>query len=134
TAEWLKKHALPFDTEQAGTGFDDLRGLSAIVGNARIVSLGEATHGTHEFFAMKHRVLEYLVENLGFTVFAIEAALPECDAINDYVVDGAGDASTALAGQHFWTWNTDEVLDMIQWMRNYNLSRGSKPPVHFRCL
>lgn len=132
TAEWLKKHAIAFATDQPETGFDDLRGLSAIVANARIVSLGEATHGTREFFRMKHRVLEYLVETMGFTVFAIEAALPECDAINDYVLNGNGDAATALAGQHFWTWNTDEVLDMIVWMRNYNLRRGAKPPIYFR--
>ncbi len=132
TAEWLARHAIAFATDQPETGFDDLRGLSTIVGNARIVSLGEATHGTREFFRMKHRVLEYLVENMGFTVFAIEAALPECDAINDYVLNGTGDAATALAGQHFWTWNTDEVLDMIVWMRNYNLRRGAKPPVSFR--
>lgn len=131
TVEWMTKHAIVFATDQPRTGFDDLRGLSTIVGNARIVSLGEATHGTHEFFTMKHRILEYLVENLGFTVFGIEAALPECDSINEYVLNGSIDAGAALTGQHFWTWNTEEVLDMIHWMREYNLRRGTKPPVYF---
>ena len=130
--QWLKMYAKPFATVEAETGFSDLESLRAIVGDARIVSLGEATHGTREFFKMKHRVLEYLVENMGFTVFAIEAALPEADAVNDYVLHGTGDAATALAGMHFWTWNTQEVLDMIEWMRAYNLRRGDRPPVQFR--
>lgn len=131
-SEWVTRHAIPFATHQPETGLHDLAPLRSIVRNARVVSLGEATHGTHEFFAMKHRIFEYLVEEMGFTVFAFEAALPECDAINDYVLHGIGDPATALAGQHFWTWNTDEVLDLIVWMRNYNLRRGERPPVQFR--
>lgn len=131
-AEWVKRFAVPFATDQPGTGFADLAPLGSIVGDARIVSLGEATHGTREFFTMKHRMLEYLVENMGFTVFAIEAALPEADAVNDYVLHGTGNPAQALAGMYFWTWNTQEVLDMIEWMRAYNLRRGSRPPVQFR--
>src|SRR5688500_17139156 len=67
-AEWVKRFAVPFATDQPETGFDDLAALASIVGEARVVSLGEATHGTREFFTMKHRMLEYLVENMGFTV------------------------------------------------------------------
>ena len=50
--------------------------LKKIIGEARIVALGEATHGTHEFFQMKHRMLEFLVEEMGFNTFAMEAAWP----------------------------------------------------------
>lgn len=130
--EWLKASAAPFDTAAARSGLDDLGALSPIVGNARIVSLGEATHGSAEFFTMKHRVLEYLVERMGFTVFAIEANLPEADAVDDYVLHGTGNAQAALTGMYFWTWDTAEVLDMIEWMREYNLRRGDRPPVRFR--
>ena len=69
---------------------------------------------------------------MGFTVFAIEANLPEADVVDDYVQRGEGDAATALSGMYFWTWNTDEVLDLIEWMRQYNLRRGDRPAVHFR--
>jgi erythromycin esterase len=62
-------------------------------------------------------MLEFLVERMGFTVFGIEANWPESLAINDYVLNGNGDPAEALAGLYFWTWNTKEVLDMIQWMR-----------------
>jgi erythromycin esterase len=130
--EWLQSESIAFDTTAARSGLDDLGALRKIVGGARIVSLGEATHGTSEFFTMKHRILEYLVEEMGFTVFAIEAGLPEADAVDDYVLNGTGSAATALAGMDYWTWNTAEVLDMIEWMREYNLRRGDRPPVRFR--
>ena len=52
--------------------------------------MGEATHGTREFFKTKHRMLEFLVEKMGFTVFAIEANWPESLAVNDYVLNGNG--------------------------------------------
>ena len=68
--------------------------------------MGEATHGTHEFFQLKHRMLEFLVERMGFTVFGIEANWPESLAVNDYVLNGNGDPAKALAGFYFWTWNT----------------------------
>jgi erythromycin esterase len=132
TSQWLRTHAIHFATVEPETGFGDLEALRHVVGDARIVSLGEATHGTADFFKMKHRMLEYLVENLGFTVFGIEAALPETDAVNDYVLHGIGDPARAVAGMGFWTWNTQEVLDMALWMRAYNLRRGERPPVQFR--
>src|SRR2546430_9872131 len=47
---------------------DDLRQMESTIGNARIVAMGEATHGTREFFQLKHRMLEFLVEKKGFTV------------------------------------------------------------------
>ncbi len=117
---WLKNSAIPFETSQPGSGYDDLQSLKQIVGPARIVALGEATHGTHEFFEMKHRMLQFLVEEMGFTVFAIEANWPEANLINDYVHTGKGDPGALLSGLYFWTWDTDEVLSMILWMREYN--------------
>jgi erythromycin esterase len=119
---WLKAAVVPFATDRAGSGLDDLRPLKAMIGDARIVSLGEATHGTAEFFRMKHRVVELLATEMGFTVFAIEASMPEAFRLNDYVLRGEGDAKELLRGMYFWTWNTQEVLDMILWMREFNAS------------
>jgi erythromycin esterase len=117
---WIKDHAVPLKTAEAENGFDDMQPLKKLVGDARVVALGEATHGSREFFQLKHRMLEFLVEELGFTVFAIEANWPECMAINDYVLGGEGDPKEALAGIYFWTWNTEEVLEQMEWMRRYN--------------
>src|SRR6185503_1657226 len=87
---YIGKHGLPLGSAEAGKGWGDLAPVGELVGRARIVALGEATHGTREFFQLKHRLLEYLVARQGFTVFAIEANQPECRAINDYVVHGKG--------------------------------------------
>src|SRR5438046_7427383 len=96
--------------------------LKKVVGDARIVSLGEATHGTREFFQLKHRMLEFLATEMGFTIFSIEANMPEAYRLNDYVLNGTGDPAELLRGMYFWTWNTEEVLDMIRWMRAFNAS------------
>lgn len=118
--DWVKREAIPLRTPEPGNGFDDMRPLRRLVGNARIVSLGEATHGTREFFQLKHRMLEFLVKEMGFTVFAIEASAPDTKPVNDYVLHGIGDPAAAVAGMMFWTWNTEEVVNMVRWMRAYN--------------
>lgn len=71
---------------------------------------------------MKHRLVEYLASQRGFTLFAIEANMPEAYRLNDYVLEGKGDPAALIAGMYFWTWNTEEVLAMVQWMRDYNQS------------
>lgn len=127
----LRQHAVRLATVEAGSGFNDLQPLKPVIGNARIVALGEATHGTREFFQLKHRLLEFLVTEMGFTTFAIEANWPECLVINDYVLHGRGDPAKALAGLHCWPWNTEEVLALILWMRQYNLASTPQNKVTF---
>ncbi len=130
-AEWLSAAAIRVATADPAHDLDDLKGIERIVGKARIVGLGEATHGTREFFQLKHRLVRYLVERMGFTVFAIEANQPECRAINEYVLSGKGDPQAALNGIYFWTWNTEEVLAMIEWMKAWNADPRHKPKVQF---
>ena len=67
TVAWLTSHAVPFDGTTPGSSTADLAPLGAMIGSARLVGFGEGTHGTHEFFEMKHRALRYLVQELGFT-------------------------------------------------------------------
>ena len=120
--EWMRANAIPLATPQAGHGFADMQPLKKVVGNARVVELGEATHGTREFFQLKHRMLEFLATEMGFTIFSIEANMPEAYRLNDYVLTGKGDPKQLLKGMYFWTWDTEEVLDMILWMRKFNES------------
>lgn len=127
----LKKHASPLQSVEAGNSFADLEAFGKAVGDARIVALGEATHGTREIFQMKHRLLEYLVRNKGFTVFAIEANWPEAQAADRYIKTGEGDPKAALAAMYFWTWQTEEVLAMIEWMREFNKAPGKHPILSF---
>lgn len=128
---WITQNAVPIETVVAGHGFEDLMPLKAILKDKRIVAMGEATHGSKEFFQMKHRMLEFLVSECGFNLFAIESNFAECLVINDYVLGGDGDPKEALKGIYFWTWNTEEVLAMIKWMRQWNLDHPEGKPLLF---
>jgi erythromycin esterase len=130
TVSWVKNQSFAFATDDPAVPSSDLDPLRSLVGNASIVALGEATHGTREFFRMKHRMLQWLVREMGFSYFGIEATFPEALDVDHYVQTGQGDPSTLLANLHFWTWNTDEVLDLILWMRSWNAA-GKQPRVHF---
>ena len=127
---WLKNHYTKIKTIKAGESFEDLQPLKAMIGEARIVGLGENTHGSREVFMMKHRLVEFLATEMGFNIFAIEANMPEAYKLNDYVLNNNdyvlnndGYPKSLLKGMYFWTWNTQEVLDLINWMRQFN-SKG----------
>ncbi len=102
-----------------------------MVADAKVVGLGEATHGSHEFFTMKERVFRYLVEEKGFTGFALEQGWPEGLAITEYLLTGKGDirglTKTAMAGS---PWERGEFLHLFEWMRSYNREHPGRP-VHF---
>jgi erythromycin esterase len=127
---WLKANAIPFETTEPNSSFEDLMPLKEMIGNARIVALGEATHGTHEFFQMKQRMLEFLVEEMGFNTFAMEVNWPEANLINDYIHTGKGDPVELLKGLS-GLWDAQEVLEMIRWMRAYNENPNSTPKISF---
>jgi erythromycin esterase len=71
------------------------------------------------------------VTEKGFTAFAIEASMPEAFDVDAYVLGGPGDSTKALDALYFWTINTEEVADLIEWMRAYNLDPAHTRKVHF---
>lgn len=131
TIAWIKHHAIPLSTVEAGHGFADLQPLKRILRDVRLVGLGEATHGTREFFQFKHRMVEFLVREMGFRVFAIEASYAGCRNINDFIQGRTSDGAKALASQGFWTWNTEEVRAMLEWMRTYNATAAPDQKLKF---
>jgi len=84
TLNYIRQNAVVIDTAAADTGYSDLMPLKNVLANRRIIGLGEATHGTQEFQAIKFRVVKFLVEQMGYRFFAIEANFTECRRINDY--------------------------------------------------
>jgi erythromycin esterase len=122
---WFKANAVPIATTAPGSQLDDLDFLKASVDEARIVSLGEATHATHEFVELKHRVIEYCVAKLGFTLIAVEFGFGIMRAVNDYVLDGKGSATEALAGLGFM-WDTEEAVALVEWIRDWNIAHERK--------
>ncbi|HEX9990951.1 MAG TPA: erythromycin esterase family protein [Chloroflexia bacterium] len=129
---WLREHAVPLNTTEPNDDFSDLMHLKQFIGSARIVSLGEATHGGREFFTMKHRLLRFLVKEMGFTLFGMEEGWAESLSASDYVEEGKGSAEEAVNNFLAWPWQTQEVIDMLRWMRGYNEGRGSAPEISFQ--
>ncbi|MEP6999221.1 MAG: erythromycin esterase family protein [bacterium] len=129
--DWLRGAASPITTTDPTASLSDLNPLKQMIGAAHLVGLGEGTHGTREFFQMKHRIVEMLVGDMGFTTFAIEASTPEANDLNRYVLTGEGDPKVLLSWLHFWTWNTQEVLDMIRWMQQWNANVQPSRRVQF---
>jgi len=124
----LQQGAAPLGDTDGDAG---LAAFGKAVGDARIVALGEATHGTSEFYTLNQRLLEYLVREKGFTVLAIEANWPEALGIDRYIKTGEGDPKKLLAGMNFWTWYTQEMLALVEWMRAYNQSPGEHAQLTF---
>ncbi|MFJ4317076.1 erythromycin esterase family protein [Streptomyces lavendulae] len=127
----LERAAHPLRSTEPGGNTADLRALDAMIGEARVVGLGEATHGSHEFFAMKQRVFSHLVEEKGFTTFALEMSWTAGLRIDEYLQGGPGDArriaKETLAGS---PWEREEFVSLIAWMRRYN-DRHPGRKVHF---
>jgi len=123
--EWLKENTIVLDSIQAGSGFEDMQPLKAMIGDARIVALGEV-HLNGDFYKVKHRMVEFLVNEMGFTVFAIEATFAGALELNDYILTGNGDPQRALGALVYPAWNTEEVLAMVNWMREYNSTHEKK--------
>jgi len=106
----------------ATTDYDPLMNL---IGDARFVLLGEASHGTHEFYQARAEITKRLITEKGFVAVAVEADWPDAYRVNRYV-RGLNDDPTArdaLAGfKRFpiWMWRNTDVLDFIEWLRAHN--------------
>jgi erythromycin esterase-like protein len=100
----------------------------ALVGDARYVLIGEASHGTHEFYRIRAEITKRLIREKGFTAVAVEADWPDAYRVNRFVRGASddGDAEQALGGfKRFpqWMWRNADVLDFVGWLRAYNDAR-----------
>jgi erythromycin esterase len=127
---WLNKESIPFQSIDPTATHTDLQPFKKLIGNARLVGLGENSHGSGSIFKLKHRLIQFLVEEMGFTILAMEAPAPEADKINEYVLQGKGSLEQVAQYLGFKSWQTREVLDMIQWMRKYNQLHAT--PIQFK--
>jgi protein-L-isoaspartate(D-aspartate) O-methyltransferase len=112
----------------------DLEPLLDRIGDARVVLLGEATHGTSEFYRMRERISRELVERKGFTFVAIEGDWPDAARIDHYVRHAEYPPSewTAFARFPVWMWRNREVLNFVNWLRqrNADVEPGNRVAFH----
>ncbi|PEP05386.1 erythromycin esterase family protein [Bacillus wiedmannii] len=124
-AGWLEAHAKPLKTTNSTASLNDLKPLKNMVGSASIVGLGEATHGAHEVFTMKHRIVNYLVSEKGFTNLVLEEGWDRALELDRYVLTGKGNPIQHLSP----TFKTKEMLDLLDWIRQYNTNPKHKSKV-----
>jgi erythromycin esterase-like protein len=104
--------------------------------DAKVVLLGEATHGTSEFYRARAAITRRLVEHHGFNIVAVEADWPDASRIDAYIRHRAVPAGDDVAFERFptWMWRNEEVADFVNWLREYNREMPEKARVEFRGL
>jgi erythromycin esterase len=118
---------------------DDLDPLLERIGEARVVLLGEASHGTHEYYAWRTAITTRLVEEKGFSFVAVEGDWPDCHRVHCSVTlaSTAEDPREVLRGYDrwpTWMWANEEVAGLTRWLRAHNAGRPSGDRVGFHGL
>jgi erythromycin esterase-like protein len=129
--EGLRTHLLPL--AGSARALDPLLGS---LGAARFALLGEASHGTREFYRERIRITQRLITEHGCTAVAVEADWPDAWRVNRYVRGLSDDANATAALSGFkrfpaWMWRNTEVRDFIEWLRDFNAQRGRHEQVGF---
>jgi erythromycin esterase-like protein len=119
--------AQPFDPAGAPSGYERLLEL---IGTARCVLLGEASHGTHEFYAARAAITRRLIEEQGFNAVICEADWPDAYRVNCYVRGASDDASATDSLSDFrrfpsWMWRNTVVVEFVEWLRAFNAAQAA---------
>jgi len=114
----------------------DFDALLAGIGDARLVLLGETTHGTHEFYRIRALITRRLIEERGFAAVAVEADWPDAYRLNRYVRGQGPDVEAIEALQDFrrfptWMWRNADVLDFVGWLQTFNDGKSKAARVGF---
>jgi erythromycin esterase len=123
-ADWVTDNAIAADSLDPQAPLDDLEPLREVIGDARVVGIGESAHYVREFYLLRHRLLRFLAERLGFTVYALEA-----HAIDAWIQGGPGTAQEVAAGVAFDQGRSREMYEHLEWMRAHN--RTATPALRF---
>jgi erythromycin esterase-like protein len=114
----------------------DLDDFASLLGRAHVVLLGEATHGTHDFYRLRADLTARLISAHGFSAVAVEADWPDAYRVNRYVrgASADGDATEAMGDfKRFpsWMWRNADVLDFVGWLRSFNEDRPASARAGF---
>ena len=135
TVAWLRAHATPVVIDAPATG-PDVEAIATMVRGTRIVSFGEATHGTHEYLAVRNRVIEYLIEHEGLRTVAFETGFREAIPIDDFLATpGEVDPPDSVV-RAMMSWSNDgtgsgrrENRELLRWIRDFNAGSHAGPRV-----
>lgn len=129
---WINAHALTIEDASPDT---KLELFSANVPQkfaaAKVFGFGETTHQGKEFFDIKAKFFKYLVEHQDVTVFIMENSYPSEAAINEWISGGNGDAATIANHFTIGFWYCREIVQLLEWMRSYNLTKTGNEQIRF---
>lgn len=116
----IKKYIYPLKTfGPSEKDNSDLRILKNLIGDSKVVALGESTHGSSEIYKMKDRLIRYLAENENFDIFSIEAQMQQSYLVENYT-NGNSTLKEAMRNLGYWTWKTKEMASLLNWMKDFN--------------
>lgn len=123
---WLRSALKPLRLAAPATAGPDLAALGSLLASARLVGLGEVTHGSHEVFALHEQLTRHLIGQKGFGGLLLDASPAGCAALSDYVRTGQGDPARLLTtlGEG---WNTPELLALLRWLREQQRTHPATP-------
>jgi erythromycin esterase len=107
---------------EASLSREEEAALDRIIENARVIALGEMTHGAREILQARERLLRWLIRGRKVTVLVIEACFAATRRLNDHLVSGVGNATEALACTQYWSCVNRETLHLVKWIREHNAS------------
>jgi erythromycin esterase len=124
--------AAAIDLHDYAPGTDSMTRARALApfSSARVIGLGENSHGAAALFSAKLALIQFFVREGGCTVVALEAPAVAIDAVNEYVLGRTSDLKSALESLAYPSWQTAEMQQVIEWLREYN--RSSRAAVQFR--
>jgi erythromycin esterase len=129
--DWASEHLVAIDRLDAPLSDEGLAALREVIGAARVVGLGESRHDTREQLLLKGVLLRHMVEDLGFRVLILEESFPHAESLDRYVTQGEGDLRSVMNGLAGWyLWDTEEMLELVQWIRRHNEDREADQQVH----
>src|SRR5690242_9706188 len=116
--KWAAEHAIPLRTMEPGGDASDLAPLRAIVGSARVIAIGEPLHGGHEPLSFRNRLIQYLVEQEGFTAVGLESGFSESRSVDRYITGGSGDAASIARDGITWGFGLfRDNIALVEWLR-----------------
>jgi erythromycin esterase-like protein len=122
---WIRHNATVLDTVDPAAPLDDLAPLGQSIGNAKIVGLGESTHGAAEEETLKLRTLRFLVERMSFRSIAWEEDWTTGLQVNEYIRSGKGNPDM-LIRQMSPQWQSRQVADVLRWLHDFNAGHAGK--------
>lgn len=119
----LNLSAIPISLDST-VNYEQFRFLDKVIKESRIVGLGEATHGTHEFMKGNTEIMKYLISHMDFKVIVLESGYGGTDLLNKYITGENVSINQAIYNIGFLNFMNDDILHFVKWLREYNLNKN----------